>query len=98
MGRELLLFSAFEMVLHLHHFNFPLPVVPGSHDAEPFDQEAGADLDAVVLEDGHKLLLGEYLSREAYTLRTLLSEPCWSSVVGDFGSKVQSPSTMYLYS
>jgi hypothetical protein len=86
MGEELLLLPALEVVIGLEHLDLAFPVVPRAHDAESVDEEAGADLDAVVLEDGDELLLGEDLRGGRSTLRRLLSEPCWSSAEGDLGS------------
>ena len=74
------------MILCLDHLDLALPVVPRPHDSESVDEEVGADLDVIILEYGDELLFGEDLRSKVSTLSTLLSEPCWSSAVGDLGS------------
>ena len=47
--------------MRLDHLYLVFPVVPRSHNTQSLDQQAGTDLDAIVLEDRHELLLGEDL-------------------------------------
>jgi hypothetical protein len=61
MQGKILFLAALEVVVGLDHLNLAFPVVPRPHDTQSLDEQAGADLDAVVLEDGHELLLGEDL-------------------------------------
>lgn len=82
----LLFLSSLEVILCLYHLDLALPVVPRPHDSQSVDEEVGAYFDAIIFEYGNELFFGEDLRRKVSTLSTLLSEPCWSSAVGDFGS------------
>lgn len=61
MQGEILFLATLEVVVSLDHLDLAFPVVPRAHDTQSLDEQAGADLDAVVLQDRHELLLWEDL-------------------------------------